>query len=87
MTRKAERDELLALVKSSARFTSHVEAQRLVTVLLDGGFRNNKIVLEEFADYFAETGKAVGIEEKVVEHVPKIVRKYAQDLEDNWRRL
>lgn len=86
MTRKAERDELLALVKSTVQFINHVEAQRLVTVLLDGGFRNNKVVLDEFADYFEETGAAIGIEQKVVEHVPRIVRRYAQDMEDKWQR-
>lgn len=86
MSRQSERAELKALIESKMPFAGHQEVTRLVTVLLDGGFRNNRIVLEEFADFFEETGAAVGIQPDVVEHVPNIARRYARDLEDKWKR-
>lgn len=80
MTRKEERQALMLLLQAKAPALGHQAAMRLTTALLDGGYRSNKVVLEEFAAYFAETGAQVGIDPIVVEHVPNIVRKYAQDL-------
>jgi hypothetical protein len=59
----------------------YVQRSRLVNGLLDGGYRNNRVVLEEFATNFEEMGAGIGISPTVLEQVPRIVRRYAKNLE------
>lgn len=57
MTRKEERAQLDALIESVGTFgqLNHIEKKRLITKLLDGGFRYNPTVLREAAGALQKT--------------------------------
>ena len=56
MTRKEERAELSALLESLPIFgINHYEKLKIVTALLDGGYRYNPTVLREAADNVPNT--------------------------------
>lgn len=54
MSRKEERAQLSEIVEAKVPFITHHNKLRLVTALLDGGFRYNPTVLEEAADELDE---------------------------------
>lgn len=55
MTRKEERAQLMQLVQAQAPFLSYHDHMRLVTALLDGGYRYNPLVLREAAGAMRQT--------------------------------
>lgn len=63
MTRKEERAQLDALIDSVGTFgqLNHIEKKRLITKLLDGGFRYNPTVLHEAADAMLGTQPALPV--------------------------
>lgn len=52
MTRLQERKHLSEIVERKVPFITHHDKLRLVTALLDGGFRYNPTVLHEAAESF-----------------------------------
>jgi hypothetical protein len=63
MTRKEERAQLDALIESVQNFgtLNHREKNRLITKMLDGGFRYNPTVLREAADAMQATEPALPV--------------------------
>lgn len=56
MTRTEERKQLAALIEDVGMFgLNHIEKTRLITRLLDGGFRYNPTVLREAAGALRDT--------------------------------
>lgn len=63
MTRKEERAELTALLDTLPLFgLNYYEKRKIVTALLDGGYRYNPTVLRETADALQKTGPSYPVQ-------------------------
>lgn len=73
MSRKEERAQLSAIIEAKVPFITHHDKQRLVTALLDGGYRYNPEVLREAAEDLLDTSPLLPY---------TWLNNYARDLED-----
>lgn len=74
MSRKEERAQLSEIVEAKVPFITHHEKLRLVTALLDGGFRYNPEVLREASDIMGSVDPSFP---------RQWLKDYARNLEDS----